>query len=150
MAKGFTDREQDYIRLRAEGYPKSKCAELAGYSFPKVSYVTLEKRESVKKAIIQACTDKIGKELLPKAIRVFHDLLDPDSAAPSAVRLKAAAYVTDKALELQQMASARDVADKNPLDMTSTELELFIMRGRMVVKRESAKADLGIIDVDMS
>lgn len=150
MAKELTLKEQKYVRYRADGLSKTDCAKLAGYSFPDIAFAALERRESIKKAIFAASMDKIGKELLPQALRVFSDILAPESAAPSGVKLKAAAYVTDKALELQQMASARDIADKNPLDMTSAELELFVMRGRMVLKRESVKAELGIIDADIS
>lgn len=148
MAKELTQKEKDYVRYRAEGFPKSRCAELAGYSTPTVSYAALERRESIKTAIYSASMDMIGKELLPKAIRVFGEILDEDSTASDGIKLKAAAFVTDKAIELQNMASAGDIANKNPLDMTAAELEIFVMRGRIVLGRERAKIDLGIIDHD--
>lgn len=148
MARELTEKEQKYVRARADGYPKSRCAEIAGYSTPHVAYAALERRESIKKAIMAAGISKIGAELLPKALKVFSDILDPASAAPSGVRVKAARFVTEKALELQAMQSAQDVANKSPLDMTEAELELFIMRGRVVLKRESAARELGIIDAE--
>lgn len=92
--------------------------------------------------------EKIGAELLPKALRVFKQVLDPDNlnGVSDGIRVKAAQFVTEKALELQAMQSAQDVANKNPLDMSEAELELFIMRGRVVLKRETAARELGIID----
>lgn len=150
MGKVLTDKEAAYVRFRAEGFPAFRCAELAGYEAPDHTYCRLERRESIKKAIFAACMKRIGQELLPKALKTFDSILAPESAAPTGIKLKAAQYVTDKAIELQAMASARDIADKNPLEMSQAELEVFIMRGRVVLTREKAKrealASLGVLE----
>lgn len=147
MGKQLTQKEERYVRLRVEGYAKSNCAALAGYAFPEVEYVALERRQSIQKAIQALSLRKIGAELLPKALSVIGQMLEPNADIPAGVRLKAATYIVDKAVELREMDSVKDVADKNPLDMTTTELEVFIMRGRKVVQREAVKQELGIIDV---
>lgn len=88
----------------------------------------------------------LTSELLPKSLRRIDEILDDLSPAPAGIKLKAAQYVIDKAMELQAMATAQDVASKNPLEMTTMELEMFVMRGRAVVTREKANQELGIID----
>lgn len=152
MARVLTEKEKKYVRCRADGLGKVDSARLAGYSVPEVQFAALERRESIKKAILSASLDKIGKELLPMALNTFKEILGPDSAAPSGVKVKAASYITDKAIELQNMANAKDISEKNPLDMTQAELEVFIMRGRFVLKEETNRQkvleDLGVIDIE--
>lgn len=152
MSKEFTEMQLVYIKNVIEGMSHSNAAEIAGYSCPDQAAQLLKRNEKVQKAIYIGCMAALTDELLPKSLRRLDDILDDLSAAPSGVKLKAAQYVIDKAQALQEMANARDIADKNPLDMSQAELEFFIARGRIVLNGESRRRnvleELGVIDAE--
>lgn len=139
-----SDMRQKFVRLMIQGYGQTEAAKLAGYAHPGRSGHALMTQETVKKAIFDGQIRRLSAEILPKALKVIEGIIDDDECN-RALRFKAAAYVTDKALELQAMATARDIAEKSPLEMTAAELEIFVMRGRVIVEKEKAKEDLGLV-----
>lgn len=148
MTDKLTAKQKKFVANVTHGMSATKAAELAGYSDPSHDCYRLRQTPSVQKALYNAQISALTQELLPKSFQRLSELLDDLSPAPSGIKLKAATYVIDKAIELQNMANAADIAQKNPLDLTTAELEIFVMRGRMVLKKERAKAELGIIDIE--
>lgn len=147
MTDKLTVKQKRFVENVAQGMSPAKAAELAGYSDPHHDCYRLKHNEGVKKALYNALMGALTHDLLPKSLARIGEILDDLSPAPSGIKLKAATWVADKAIELQNMANAADIANKNPLDLTTAELEIFVMRGRVVMKKEQAKRDLGIIDV---
>lgn len=146
MTEKLTEKQKKFVSLVVEGLTPTKAAKLAGYTFAKQSAQALRHNEHVQKEIFNGQMAALTLELLPKSFRRIDEILDDLSPAPAGIKLKAAQYVIDKAMELQAMVTAQDVANKNPLEMTGVELEMFVMRGRAIVSREKANAELGIID----
>lgn len=139
-------RQKIFVKHVAAGISQTRAAELAGYAGPGNRASNLMADPEIIRAIYEQSARKFSGDLLPKAIRRLEDILSDTSAAPAETKRKTAEFVIRHAKELQEMASAKDIADKNPLDMSSAELEIFIARGRIVLNREQAKRDLGIID----
>lgn len=148
MADKLREKQRNFVQNIADGMSPAVAARAAGYAFPDQDAYRLKQLPHVQKAIYNAQISALTSELLPKSFRRISEILDDLSTAPSGIKLKAATWVADKAIELQNMANAADIAQKNPLDLTTAELEIFVMRGRMVLKKERAKAELGIIDVE--
>lgn len=148
MAKELTEKQELFIDGIIGGMTPAIAAKNAGYAHPSQDAYRLKLIPHVQKALFSRQMAALTLELVPKSLRRLDDILDDLSPAPAGIKLKAAQYVIDKATELQAMANAQDVANKNPLEMTSAELEIFVMRGRAIVSREKAKHDLGIIEHD--
>lgn len=146
MSKELTAKQHKFVVLVADGMSPNKAAALAGYSDPNHEGYRLRQLPGVQKALYERQMAALVSELLPKSLRRLDDILDDMSAAPSGIKLKAAQYVIDKTEALQNMANLKDLSDKSPLDMSEAELEIFVMRGRIVMKRETARRELGITD----
>lgn len=144
----LNEKQQEFVNHIIDGLNQTKAAELCGYRHPTIKGSQLMALPHIKNAVMEGVLSALSTNLLPKSLRRLDDILDDMSAAPSAVKLKAAQFVIDKALELRAMQSAQDIANKDPMKMTEAELEIFIMRGTIVMKREKALKDLGIIDAD--
>lgn len=84
----------------------------------------------------------------PLALRVLFDVLDdPDMNAK--LKVDVAKYVIDKAEAISKMTSLDDLLEKNPMDMSEAELQLFVMKGRVILRQaheEQGLKDLGIIE----
>ena len=143
----LTTKQKKFVKHVSEGISQTRAAELAGYTggFGKIA-CQLMQNPAIISAVHAETSKKFVGDLLPKALRRLDDILSDTSAAPAETKRKTAEFVVRHAKELQEMADARDVASKNPLDMTAAELELFVIRGRVVLKCEQAKRDLGVID----
>lgn len=146
MARELTEKQDKWIDLVIQGVNTSRAAEICGYAFPEKAGYDLKTNPAVQKELISRQLSALSSEILPKSLRRLDEILDDTSAAPAGIKLKAAQYVIDKVTELQNMASAADIANKNPLEMTAAELEVFVMRGRVVLSREKALQDLGIVE----
>lgn len=143
----LTKKQRQFVGHVVAGVNQTKAAELAGYGDRCDSAAwRLMRHPGIIAAIHAETSKKFVGDLLPKAMRRLEDILSDTSAAPAETKRKTAEFVVRHAKELQEMADARDVASKNPLDMTAAELELFVIRGRVVLKREQAKRELGVID----
>lgn len=148
MAREMTEKQELFIKGIVDGMTPSVAARNAGYAFPDQDAQRLKNLPHIQKELFSRQMSALCSEILPKSLRRIDEILDDTSAAPAGIKLKAAQYVIDKVTELQNMASAADIANKNPLEMTAAELEVFVMRGRIVMKREQARQDLGIIEAE--
>lgn len=146
MTDKLTVKQAKFVKYVSDGMSGANAARLAGYSDPDHAAWELKANPGVQKALYLKQMGALTQELLPRSLARLADILDDLSPAPSGIKLKAATYIIDKAIDLQNMANAADIANKNPLDMTTMELEMFVMRGRVVLKKEQAMRDLGIID----
>ena len=147
MRGKLTKKQQKFVEGIVGGCNLTRAAELAGYDTPCSAGWRLSRVPHIQEAIQEATFSTFTGELLSKSLRRLDEILDDLSAAPAGIKLKAAQYVIDKSVELYKMTSLADVSSKNPLDMSEAELEVFIMRGRVVLQQETAKRELGIIDV---
>lgn len=151
MTKKLGGKKERFARYLARGHNQTDSARLAGYSDYKSEGHRLLKESDVQKRVTQLTMARLINESLPAATKAINELItSPDTN--DAIKLKASQYVVDKALDLQNMASLADINDKNPLDMTQAELEIFIARGRIVLTNEQAKRqaaiDMGIIEAE--
>lgn len=151
MSDSLKGRKEVFARLLAEGHAKRHAAKLAGYQFPDTEATRLCADSRVQKRVTQLIMSSLVNECLPKAQKAIYKLInDPDTN--SAIKLKASQYVIDKAIDLQNMISLQDITNKNPLDMSQVELEIYTQRARIVINKEESKRkamiDMGIIEAE--
>jgi hypothetical protein len=153
MSKPLTPKQEKYVEFRLKGLDSREACELAGYNWPDRVQWDLKHNPYVQKALYERQIALLTDGLLTKSFYQLNEILKEDSQAPTGIKLKAAQFVVSKAMELQAMNTAKDITEKNPLDMSQAELEIFIMRGRVVMQKETKKHDamksLGVIEDDI-
>ena len=148
MSEKLSEKQERFIENIVQGMSRIHAAKNAGYLFPSQDAYRLMATPKIHKAVFERQMAAVTSELLPKSLRRIDEILDDTSPAPAGIKLKAAMFIVDKAAELQAMANMQDVANKNPLEMSTMELEMFVMRGRAIVSREKVNQELGIIEHD--
>lgn len=148
MAENLTEKQADFVRHIISGSLPINACKLAGYAGAETQAYNLIRLPHVQNAIVKGMQTKLLGQGVPLALRVLFDVLD-DPEMNAKLKVDVAKYIIDKAEAISKMNSLDDLIDKNPMEMTEAELQLFVMKGRVILRnaQEEAKLkDLGIIE----
>ncbi len=133
--------QENYVSQIVEGVAPYKAAELAGFAHPSQAVGRLGANKPLQKEIMRRLHHRLVEGAAPVAVKFLAQLV-ADETANKGLRLKAAQYVIDKAETIVGIHSLDDLLDKSVMDMDEAELHLFIMQGKVILRKTKEEQEL--------
>ncbi len=130
MSEQITENQADFVRyLVRERYNPTEAARRAGYQHPRQRAYELLRKPNVARAIRTEQQAVLNGDLTSLAFDTLRDVMK-NQAAPASAKVAASRAVLEAAGFFKKTDEDTPLLEKDPLNMTTEELEQFVMESR--------------------